>query len=203
LPSDMAKLLVKGGSGPLQVIELKLGRNSLGRGVENDFQIVHSTISGRHCEIELSDSGLTVRDLESTNGTFINGEPVREASLFQDQTLQLGDVEIFVESTNVEIAIPKFEQKPDITPPPIVLEDGGLLCPSHPKKVVTHQCQKCRQVMCADCVRHVRRRGGKTLLLCPVCGDKVTALAEEPKEKESLLHRLAKTIKMPFLREKL
>lgn len=198
----MAKLLVKGGTGPVQVIELKLGLNRLGRGEDNDFQIVHSTISARHCEIKLSDSGVTVRDSDSTNGTFINGEPVREATLLQGQTLQLGDVEIFVESTDVTIAIPKFEQKPDITPPPIVLEDGAMLCPNHPKKAVTHQCLKCHQVMCTDCVRRVRRRGGKILLLCPACGDKVTVLGEEPREKESLLHRLAKTIKLPFLREK-
>jgi hypothetical protein len=203
LPSGMAILVVKGGVGALQVIELKLGRNRLGRSADNDFQIVHSTISAQHCEIELNDSGVTVRDRESTNGTFINGEPVREATLLQGQTLQLGDVEIFVESTDITIAIPHFEQKPDITPPPIVLEDGGLLCPSHPKKVVTHQCLKCRQVMCSDCVRRVRRRGGKILLLCPICGDKVAVLGEEPKERESLLHRLAKTIKLPFLREKL
>jgi len=198
----MAKLLVKGGSGPLQVIELKLGLNRLGRREDNDFQIVHSTISAQHCEIVLSDSGLTVRDCESTNGTFINGEPVREAPLLQGQTLQLGDVEILVESTEVTISIPRFEKEPDIIPPPIVLEDGAMLCPSHPKKVVTHQCVKCRQVMCADCVRRVRRRGGKILLLCPICGDKVAVLGEEPKAKESLLHRLAKTIKLPFLREK-
>jgi len=198
----MAKLLVKGGMGPLQVIELKLGLNRLGRSENNDFQIVHSTISAHHCEIDLRDSGIVVRDCDSTNGTFINGEPVREATLSQGQTLQLGDVEIYIESTEVTIAIPKFEQKPDITPPPIVLEDGAMLCPNHPRKLVTHQCLKCRQVMCGDCVRHVRRRGGKILLLCPACGDKVEILGGERIEKPSLMRRFAKTIKLPFLREK-
>jgi hypothetical protein len=198
----MAKLLVKSETSPLQVIELKLGLNRLGRGVNNDFQIEHPTISARHCEIDLSDTGLIVRDCDSTNGTFINGEPVREARLEQGQTLQLGDVELYVESTEVRIAIPSFEQPPDIIPPPIVVEGGAMLCPSHPRKLVTHQCVKCRQVMCSDCVRRVRRRGGKVLLICPVCGDRVEVMGEEPAEKESLLHRLAKTIKLPFLREK-
>jgi hypothetical protein len=201
-PSGMAKLLVKGATGPHQVIELKLGLNHLGRSEINDFQIEHATISARHCDICLSDTGVTVRDCDSTNGTFINGEPVREATLQQGQTLQLGDVELYVESTDVRIAIPKFEQAPDITPPPIVLEDGALLCPNHPKKLVTHQCLKCRQVMCTDCIRRVRRRGGKILLLCPACGDKVEVLGGEPAANESLFHRLAKTIKMRFLREK-
>jgi hypothetical protein len=200
--SGMAKLLVKGATSPLQVIELKLGLNRLGRGVGNDFQIEHPTISARHCEIALSDAGLTVRDCHSTNGTFINGEPVREARLEEGQTLQLGDVELYVESTDVRIAIPRFEQAPDIIPPPIVVEGGAMLCPTHPRKLVTHQCLKCRQVMCSDCVRRVRRRGGKVLLICPVCGDRVEVMGEEPAEKESLLHRLAKTIKLPFLREK-
>lgn len=197
----MANLLVKGGTGPLQVIELKLGLNRLGRSADNDFQVVHSTISARHCEISLSDTGVSVRDCNSTNGTFINGEPIRESTLSPGQTLQLGDVEIFVESTDVTIAIPKFEQKPDVTPPPIVLEDGAMLCPNHPRKLVTHQCLKCRQVMCGDCVRRVRRSGGKVLSLCPVCGEKVEVLGGEPSTKESLLSRLAKTIKLPFLRK--
>jgi hypothetical protein len=198
----MARLLVKGGTGPVQVIELKLGLNRFGRSADNDFQIEHPTISGRHCEIELSESGLTVRDCESTNGTFVNGEPVRRATLAMGQALQLGDVELYVESTELRISIPKFEIAPDVVPPPIILDDGALLCPNHPKKRVTHQCEKCRQVMCGDCVRRVRRKGGKVLLLCSVCGGKVRSLDEEDSKPESLLLRLAKTIKLPFLRDR-
>src|SRR5512141_2262266 len=103
----MARLLVKSHAEPNQVIQLKLGLNKLGRAPGNDFQIEHPTISATHCEITLKDDGVYVRDCNSTNGTFVNGEPITHAKLEQGQTLNMGDVELLVESTDVKIAIPE------------------------------------------------------------------------------------------------
>ena len=104
----MAKLLITSEGFKGKVIELNLGVNRFGRVQGNDFQIEHPTISGKHCEIVLGDGELIVRDCGSTNGTFIDGEPIGEAKLSTGQTLRLGDVEFFVETTSVNIAIPKF-----------------------------------------------------------------------------------------------
>jgi hypothetical protein len=195
----MAKLLLKSVGGSVRVIELKLGTNRFGRAPGNDFQIEHPTISSRHCEIELRDFGVMVRDLDSTNGTFVNGEPIKEAKLAEGQTLQLGDVSLFVETTDVTIAIPQFEEPLEQASPPIVLSDGSLLCPNHPKAVVTHQCTYCRLVMCDACFRRLRRRGGKIVKLCPECSHKVEPLAEAKDKKESLLARLRRTMRIPLL----
>jgi len=126
----MARLVVKSDGFRNQVIELHLGLNRLGRGPQNDFQIEHASISASHCEVVLGSNEVTVRDCDSTNGTFVDGEPVTEAQLHAGEILNLGDVELLVQSTDVTIAIPKIE-KPPRTAPPVVLTDGSLLCPGH------------------------------------------------------------------------
>lgn len=191
----MARLVIKSG-GREQVIELKLGVNRLGRSPDADLQVIHSTISGFHCELELDRDELIVRDCESTNGTFVDGELIREARLMAGQTFSVGDVEIFVESTDVNVAIPKIEV-PVLKAPPVVLNNGVILCTRHPSASVTHRCTHCKEVMCEDCVTRLRRRGGKYLNLCPLCSHKVERIGEK-KKKKSILGFLAKTVKLPF-----
>jgi len=191
----MARLVVKS-EGREQVIELKLGVNRLGRSPDADLQVIHSTISGFHCELELDRGELILRDCESTNGTFVDGEPIHEARLLTGQTFSVGDVEIFVESTDVNVEIPKIEV-PVLKAPPVVLKNGALLCPRHPSVSVTHQCTHCKEVMCEDCVTRMRRRGGKYLDLCPLCSHKVERIGEK-KKKKSILGFLAKTVKLLF-----
>ena len=193
----MARLVGKTDGVRDQVIELHLGVNRFGRSPENDFQILHASVSAVHCEVILAGDEVTVRDCDSTNGTFLGGEQVTHATLRAGQTLSLGDVELFVESTDVTIAIPKFELPRPA--PPVVLEDGSLLCPQHAEAKVTHQCTYCREVMCDACVHRLRRRGGKILKLCHLCSHKVEPLGGEPKKKKSLLGFLHKTVKLPLL----
>jgi hypothetical protein len=193
----MARLIAKPNGLTEQIIELKLGVNKLGRSPDNDFQIEHPTISANHAHVMLQNGELVVCDLESTNGTFFRGEPVKVVRLSAGQTFRLGDVEVFVETTDVTVAIPKFDVPRPA--PPIVLATGGLLCPRHISSEVTHRCTHCREVMCDECVTRLRRRGGKFLLLCPLCSHKVEPIVAEKKKKKRLLQFLQKTVKMPFL----
>ncbi|HWQ90536.1 MAG TPA: FHA domain-containing protein [Clostridia bacterium] len=194
----MAKLLIKSEGFGNRVIDLKLGVNRIGRSPKNEFQIEHPTISSNHCELTLGDNSLLVKDLDSTNGTFINGEKIHDGSLFAGQVLQLGDVELYVETTEVTIAIPQFDIP--IPAPPVVLSDGGVICRRHPQARVTHQCTHCSELLCDTCVTKLRRRGGKLLKLCSLCSHKAERIGGEPKKKRSLLGFLNKTVKMPFLR---
>jgi pSer/pThr/pTyr-binding forkhead associated (FHA) protein len=195
----MAKLIIKSEGFRNQIFELKLGVNRLGRSPGNDFQIDHPTISAVHCEIDLQESGLVVRDCNSTNGTYVGERPVSKASLWAGQVLRLGDIELLVESTEVRISIPKFEVPQPA--PPVVQKDGSMLCPRHSKPApVTYQCTNCRQVMCDECVHRIRRRGGKLLKLCPECSHTCEPLIKPPKKKRSLVGFLSKTVKLPFLR---
>ncbi len=196
----MARLLIKSEGFRDRVIELKLGVNRFGRGPANDFQIEHATVSASHCQIVLGGEGIVVRDCASTNGTYIEGRPIREAKLSAGQTLRLGEVEFLVESTEVTVAIPKFDAPRPA--PPVVLRDGSMLCPRHPEVRVTHQCTHCREVMCDECVHRLRRRGGKTLKLCPLCSHKCRPLAAEKRKKKFFFGLFDKTAKLPLLGSK-
>ncbi len=195
----MARLLIQTHGLGEPVIELCLGVNTFGRSPANDFRIDHPTISGRHCEIELGLEKITIRDCDSTNGTFLNGKRIKEAVLQPNQKLHLGDVEILVENVDVRIAIPKIEAPPP-PPPPVVREDGSMLCQEHPGSAVTYRCTYCHTVMCDACVRILRRRGGKALRLCRSCSHQVERLGSEAKKKRTLMSYLRTTVKLPFAR---
>lgn len=56
----------------------------------------YSRVSGQHCRLEVTDTGLTVTDLGSTNGTFVNGtqlQPNRSESVPNGSEIRLGDPE--------------------------------------------------------------------------------------------------------------
>jgi pSer/pThr/pTyr-binding forkhead associated (FHA) protein len=82
--------------------ELMPGLNRLGRNPTNDFRVADASISSFHCEVSLNpDNSLHVRDLASTNGTFINGVQVSEGAVRPGQTLRLGTVEFALERVTV------------------------------------------------------------------------------------------------------
>ena len=67
---------------------------TIGRHDGNAFQIAETSVSGRHCEVRLNGEDLAVRDLQSTNGTFVDDKKIIEGVLKPGQTLRLGEVEL-------------------------------------------------------------------------------------------------------------
>ena len=61
----------------------------LGRGSDVDIRVEDPGVSRRHCAIVLGDPAL-VRDLSSTNGTFVNGERIDELVLGDGMQVQIG-----------------------------------------------------------------------------------------------------------------
>lgn len=92
------RLVVNPGTPQVWTIELKPGVNRIGRASENDFPIQHSSISARHCEVTVTDAGVTLKDLGSANGTFVERVPVTEFQLHHRHRVQLGSVELVFES---------------------------------------------------------------------------------------------------------
>ncbi len=64
----------------------------LGRAVTSDFAVIDPTISRRHAELRASADGVEVRDLQSSNGTFINGVRVSEGTLQPGDQVTFGKV---------------------------------------------------------------------------------------------------------------
>jgi len=115
----MAKLVVVSPALAGLSYELSGGWVTIGRADVNTFQIVESSVSGRHCEVRLHGEELVVRDLLSTNGTFVQGKKIAEATLKSGQALRLGNVELRLE-TSVTPASPVGDGKTlaPLTPPP-------------------------------------------------------------------------------------
>jgi len=84
------KLLVV--SGPLTGKEYIVTSEgvTLGSDAHNDLVINDATVSRRHCEIELTPDGYAVRDLGSTNGTYVQGIRIMAAYLGTGTEIQLG-----------------------------------------------------------------------------------------------------------------
>ena len=64
----------------------------IGRTRECDIQIQLAEVSRRQCELEVSDARIVVRDLGSSNGTYVNNKRVQESELSAGETLTVGPV---------------------------------------------------------------------------------------------------------------
>jgi pSer/pThr/pTyr-binding forkhead associated (FHA) protein len=93
----MAKLVVLSAGLAGRSCELKVDKTTIGRVEDNAFQIAEASVSSHHCEIFLRGGDVVVKDLDSTNGTFIDGDKIAESVLKPGQTLRLGQVEIRLE----------------------------------------------------------------------------------------------------------
>ncbi len=94
----MPKLVVLTEGFTGQTYELKVEKTTIGRVDDNSFQIPEGSVSSHHCEVLLRGNDVVVKDLSSTNGTFINGQKTSEAVLKSGQILRLGQVEMRLES---------------------------------------------------------------------------------------------------------
>jgi len=103
----MARLVLLSEGLTGRTFELKVEKTTVGRVEDNAFQIPETSVSSHHAEIVLRGSDVVVKDLNSTNGTFINGEKVTEAVLKPGQILRLGMIEMRLETGESPIAGPR------------------------------------------------------------------------------------------------
>ncbi len=100
-----------------QSIDLQLGRKLVvGRAVTSDVPIYDPTISRRHAEIVLTENGVRVTDLGSSNGTFLNGAKITEAEAGANDVVTFGKVAFRVR----EVTAPA--PRPQVVPPPADLK---------------------------------------------------------------------------------
>jgi len=92
----MAKLQIKNGSRGGQLVELPEGPTTIGRGEQNTVTLNDHSVSTQHLLVMSDKTTCRIKDRGSSNGTFVNGEPVTQAALNHGDTLRLGDVEMVV-----------------------------------------------------------------------------------------------------------
>ena len=70
---------------------------TIGRRVDAGVPLLDSAVSRRHCELALRGGVPVVRDLRSTNGTYINGRRITESLVTPGDRLQLGNTVFLVQ----------------------------------------------------------------------------------------------------------
>ncbi len=103
----MAKLVVLSAGLNGRTHELNVDTTTIGRVDDNTFQIADPSVSSHHCEILLRGTDVVVRDLGSTNGSFINGDKISESVLKPGQTLRLGQIEMQLLTEGMPMPAPK------------------------------------------------------------------------------------------------
>ena len=173
----MPRLIVNPGTTSERVISLSRGVTTLGRHTENHHALDDPSVSGAHFQVSVTNSGTIVRDLGSTNGTFVDGNRVEEVILLPGQTLTAGEVSMRFEADY------EMEPAPTKAAKPAALETG--VCHTHLEKVAQFLCPQCKRLLCERCVTSKVVRG-RTKRQCLVCREECLELnpsAATPREK--------------------
>lgn len=218
----MPSLVVNPGSPGAWEIRLKPGVNSIGRSFANDFKIDDPSVSGSHCQISVGEQVATIKDLGSTNGTYLNRAPIREAALQAGQTIHLGGVELLycadgpqvatvartAPSPPVAVVLPRVAVPAEGTAPlpmpappisPLVPVSGSYQCKHHTKTAARYFCPHCKLGFCELCVT-TRTTGGAQHKFCRQCGAECSPLQvqiQQVKEK-SFFARIPGVFLYPF-----
>ena len=122
--NDSFRLVTRRGPQPNQAFEIRKDVTTLGRDISNDIVINDRETSRHHLRLMLSGETLTIEDLGSTNGAFVNGKRVSGVTPLQNGdmiglgetvTLALEKVSAVVEEAPASLAEPP---PPAIPPPP-------------------------------------------------------------------------------------
>ncbi len=86
----MPKLIVSIDGIVVREVQLIKDRTTMGRRPYNDVVIDNLAVSGEHAVITMSGSEVVLEDLNSTNGTHVNGKAVKRQVLQNDDTIEVG-----------------------------------------------------------------------------------------------------------------
>lgn len=98
-PAARARLLLTTSSGT-HVIPLDSTLMTIGRGLNNDIILEDARVSRNHAQLRYRSRRFWLTDLGSTNGTFVNGEPVTERALRDGDVVSLGGLELTFRQTD-------------------------------------------------------------------------------------------------------
>lgn len=113
----MPKMIVSIDGVVIKEVQLTKERTTLGRRPYNDVVIDNLAVSGEHAALQMSGNEVMLEDLNSTNGTYVNGKAVKKQTLQNGDTIEVGKYKIKFVS---EVEAPGFDKtmlfKPGETP---------------------------------------------------------------------------------------
>jgi hypothetical protein len=190
----MRRLIVNPGTDSAWEIPLRNGTATLGRLDGNDFVVADPSVSSHHCAISVRNSTVVIKDLGSSNGTFIDEQPVTEAELLPGQSLRLGEVQMRLEET---VPAPAAVRATAPAPAPAVAASAH--CKFHPHNPTRFFCPKCHGSFCELCV-NVRSVGGEGKHFCRGCAAECAPvrIQEEAPAEISFTAQISGAFKYPF-----
>jgi pSer/pThr/pTyr-binding forkhead associated (FHA) protein len=96
----MPKMIVSIDGVVIKEVQLTKERTTLGRRPYNDVVIDNLAVSGEHAALQMTGSEVTLEDLNSTNGTYVNGKAVKKQLLQNGDTIEVGKYKIKFVSEN-------------------------------------------------------------------------------------------------------
>jgi hypothetical protein len=90
----MGKLVVSLDGVVIKEVQVTKEKTSLGRRPYNDIVIDNLAVSGEHAVLQLVGTDVFIEDLNSTNGTYINGKAVKKQLLQHNDTVEIGKYKI-------------------------------------------------------------------------------------------------------------
>ena len=114
-------------SGKRVDIPIKSPTVTIGRGDECTIRVPAGSVSRKHCELAVKDDRVQVKDLDSSNGTFVNGDRIKEVFLDLGDMLTIGRVNFQLQINGRPAEIEPFQpigagQEPGA---PLVSEDDA------------------------------------------------------------------------------
>jgi len=90
----MPKMIVSIDGVVIKEVQLTKDRTTLGRRPYNDIVIDNLAVSGEHAVMQMSGSDVFLEDLNSTNGTYVNGKAIKKQHLQNGDTVEIGKYKI-------------------------------------------------------------------------------------------------------------
>jgi pSer/pThr/pTyr-binding forkhead associated (FHA) protein len=115
----MPKMIVSIDGVVIKEVQLTKDRTTLGRRPYNDIVIDNLAVSGEHAVLQMTGNEVYLEDLNSTNGTYVNGKAVKKQLLQNNDTVEIGKYKIKYIN---EVAGPTFEKT-------MVIKAGAVMPP--------------------------------------------------------------------------
>jgi pSer/pThr/pTyr-binding forkhead associated (FHA) protein len=98
----MGKLVVSLDGVVIKDVQITKDKTTLGRRPYNDIVIDNLAVSGEHAVLQMMGQDVFIEDLNSTNGTYINGKAIKKQLLAHNDTVEIGKYKIkyLVEEAN-------------------------------------------------------------------------------------------------------
>ena len=90
----MGKLVVSLDGVVIKEVQITKDKTTLGRRPYNDIVIDNLAVSGEHAVLQMTGSDVFIEDLNSTNGTYINGKAIKKQLLAHNDTVEIGKYKI-------------------------------------------------------------------------------------------------------------